>query len=422
MTAVSIKNERRIDPVIQLKPYFPAYFVIGKKGAGKSALLERMLEIYYKLSYVILDWNGAFDLEGFQWCVKGEDRRRPDGVIEPGAAYPILVIIPRTTELVNYGNKLVTKEGEIDAVKIVYDDTPLKDIIKMCYTEKRICIFNIYLYREPSKGQRKLAEFINELPIVMRDEMPAYVNCALGLRELADLSSNRMKAHKGGGETESKRSLNTFSRMARHARVTMIVDMQNPDDVYGQLVAQEDFILAKRLNKHHIPEKLSWLQKTIDAKIDSASNHYMRNKVKLVSLDRLSTNSYYCIWPDGHYTIQHNSEPGFRHHKVDDDAQLLAGVKIRFPTKQEMVQSVEGKIMEIQQKKTAKEERIAMLQEALDHYSKKKADDPAYSWHDCAKDIKFMGIDGKPSGEGLMKAVKRGINDGVIKPKEGNNG
>jgi hypothetical protein len=50
-----------------------------------------------------------------------------------------------------------------------------------------------------------------------------------------------------------------FSKVARHFRTVLVLDMQDPNQVYSALVAQEDFILVNRMNKHHIPEKLHWL-------------------------------------------------------------------------------------------------------------------------------------------------------------------
>ncbi len=399
----------KVDPVIQFKPYFPAYFIIGKKGAGKSALLERMLEIYYRLGYVVLDWNSAFDLESLHWCVPNTDKGSD-------VAFPILLIIPRTTEIISNHRKITTIYGEqVEAVKTIYDDVPLKEIIKTAYEEKRICVFSIYLYKPEQKGQRKVSEFIKELPTVMRDEVPSYINVALGLRELADLSSNRMKTYAGDSEKESKRALNHFSRQARHARTTMILDMQNPDDVYGALVAQEDFILVKRLNKHHIPEKLGWLKKAIDEKIHYAARHYMIDSVQYISLDRISNNSFYAIWPDGHFSVHHNKEPTFRHHRTDDDAFELAGIaRPKFLSKQDLEKRTEGKITEIQQKQNKKSERLKKIQEAYELYKRKKKENPDYGWFDCAKDVGFLGVDGKPSEDGIRKAVKTAIKDGLI--------
>lgn len=413
--------KRQISPVIQLPPNYPAFFVIGKKGAGKSSLLERLLEIYYLLGYVILDWNCAFDLESLHWCVKGESKRYKDKVVE-GRAYPILIIIPRTTQITIYPRKITMKDGrEVDAVKLVYDDTPLRDIIKMAHEERRVCIFTIHLYKPRQRGQFMFSKYIEQLPEVMRDDLPGNINVAIGLRELADLSSNRMKTFRGDSEKESKRALNFFSRQMRHARCTGIFDMQNPDDVYGALVAQEDFILIKRLNRHHIPEKLQYLTKHIAARRSYAMGHYMIDKLGLVSLDRISKNSYYCVWPDGHFSMEHNHEPRFRHHKARDDAQALAGVKIRTLTKDEAKQEggTSAKIVQIQERETAKAEYFKKLQFAFDIYRKNKTANPNYGWHDCARDADFLGKDNKPSGEGLRVAIKRaGEADKLVGYKE----
>src|SRR5439155_16780158 len=76
--------------VVKLQPFFPSYFILGKKGAGKSVLLERFLETYYDQGYVTIDANSASDLECLQWSVK--DESKPDG-----RAYPILIILPSTS-------------------------------------------------------------------------------------------------------------------------------------------------------------------------------------------------------------------------------------------------------------------------------------------------------------------------------------
>src|SRR3989442_509200 len=118
--------------VIQAKAHL-CYTIIGRKGAGKSALLEKLCEVFYRLGRVIIDINGSPDLEQIQWCVADPDKPK-----DRQTAYPILIVIPRSTEITTDGRMLTTYDGRtVEAIKTVYDDTPLHEIIKQAHTERR---------------------------------------------------------------------------------------------------------------------------------------------------------------------------------------------------------------------------------------------------------------------------------------------
>lgn len=381
-------------PVIQLHPYYPAYFIIGKKGSGKSALLERSLEVYYQQGYIVMDMNCAADLESLQWSVPDPDK--------PGSTgYPILVILPASTQMTIRPRTIRLPDGrEVAAVKTIPDSTPIKEIIMEAAKERRVIVFSIHLYENEVRGQHKFAHFIKTFPKVVRDHMPKSMKFAIGLRELADLSSNRMLTFAGTGEKESKRGLNYFSRIARHFRTVLVLDMQDPDQVYSALTAQEDFILVKRMNKHHIPDKLKYLQLDIANQLAYARQHYLKPSV--VSLDRLTNNSFYCIWPDGEYSLEHNSEPrNFKHHASDDDALELAGVSIKYLTKGELEETTEAKIEEIKQKKEAEKLKENAIIEAI-----RLHEEEGDTWPECAVKVGWL-VDGKPSGDALKMAVIR---------------
>ncbi len=383
--------------IIQLHPHYPAFFIIGKKGAGKSALLERMLEIYYLEGYQILDMNCAADLESLQWAV-------PNPANANSAGYPILVILPVTTQIKIVRPRMIKlPDGrEVEAVKTILDSVPLRDILLEAQREKRVIVFSIHLYDDEVKGQHMFAKMIRQFPKVVRDHMPKSAKFAIGLRELADLSSNRMLTFAGTGERESKRGLNYYSRIARHFRTVMVLDMQDPEQVYNALVAQEDFILIKRMNKHHIPKKLDWLQDRIKQEIQYAKQHYMMDRLSMVSMDRLTNNSFYCVWPDGEPSLEHNSEPqGFKHHASDDDALELAGVEIKFLSKSELAPD-EIKLEELRKKKEQEAQKEKALVEAI-----RLHDEEDFTWEDLAVKLGWLGKDGKPSGEALKQAVHR---------------
>jgi molybdopterin-guanine dinucleotide biosynthesis protein len=383
--------------VIQLHPFYPAYFVIGKKGAGKSALLERILEVYYQENYQVLDMNSAADLESLQWAVA--DPNKEGG----GRAYPILVILPITTQMtITHPRKIKLADGrEVDAVKTILDTTSLQEIILEAQKEKRIIVFSIHLYDSEVKGQQRFASYIKTFPKIVRDKLPKTLKFAIGIRELSDLSSNRMLSFAGSGEKESKRSLNYFSRVARHSRTVLALDMQDPDQVYSALVAQEDFILVKRMNKHHIPEKLHWLQEDIKRQLDYAKQHYLFDRLSAVSLDRVTNNSFYCVWPDGEYSLEHNSEPSFKHHASDDDALELAGVAIKYLSKSELEGTDESKIEEIKKKREEEAWKDKALSEAI-----RLHEEELLTWEECAKKVGWLVKD-LPSANALKMAVNR---------------
>lgn len=388
-------GEYSFKPVIQLSPYYPAYFVIGKKGAGKSALLEKMLQVYYDEGYQVMDWNCAADFESFQWSVKDPDK--PDS-----REFPILIIHPAATEITITPRKITLPDGrEVEAVKTILDSTSLRDIILEAQREKRIIIFSIYLYENEVKGQHRFAQLIKMFPKIVRDYFPKNMKFAIGLRELADLSSNRMLTFAGTGERETKRTLNHFSRLARHSRTVLVLDMQDPEQVYSALVSQEDFILVKRLNRHHIPQKLNWLNEDVRRQIDFARQHYLFTKLRVVSLDRIANNSFVCVWPSGDYSYEHNSEPSFKHHDSNDDAQELSGVRVKFLAKDELEGTDEAKIEAIKERREVTIQKEKALVEAI-----RLHEEEGMSWDAVAAKVGWL-VNGLPSGPAVKMAARR---------------
>lgn len=383
--------------VVKTHPYYPAYFIVGKKGAGKSVLLERCLEIYYSQGYVVCDFNSAADIESLQWSVKDETKA-------DGRAYPILVILPPTTIMTIKPRLITMPDGkQVQAVKTIPDSTPLKDIIMTAHREQRVIIFSIHLYESEVKGQLKFSQIIKNFPRTVRDHLPKTMKFAIGLRELADLSSNRMLTFAGAGERESKRGLNYFSRVARHFRCSIVLDMQDPDQIFSALTAQEDFILIKRLNKHHIPDKLRWLEYDINNQVIFARQHYLMSRLQVVSMDRLTNNSYYCVWPDGEFSLEHNREPLFKHHASDDDALELAGVELKFISKSELGEAaIENKIEKFQKRKEVEINRDKAIIEAIRMHEEEE-----FSWDECAVKVGWLLKDSKPSGQALKQAARR---------------
>lgn len=396
--------------VVQSKAHL-CYTIIGKKGSGKSALLERMCESFHALGRVIIDVNGSPDLEQLAACVPNPDRPK-----EKQTAYPILIIIPRFTEIKSDGRAITTKDGKtVEAIKTVYDDTPLHEIIKQAHVERRWVIFNIYLYDSPSKGQKKLSDLIFGLPNVMRDHVSTDVSLVVAIRELADLSGSKMNAHSGAGSRESKRSLNFLSRQIRHFRTSLIVDTQNLTDVYSAFVANQDLLLIKNIHAMNIPPQYTWFLKDIQNRLSFARTHYMMDRIDVVTPDRLSPNSFFCIYPDNDYKIFHNSEPSFLHHRPEHDAKALAGITIRYLSRTEFLNiTSQDKILQIQERSSAKEGRIKMLNDAYELYKSEKAKDPSITWTDIAKKVKFIGMDGKPQGNSLRVAIERAAERGHI--------
>ena len=397
-------KERKPGSFLQFDRY-PAYFVIGRRGAGKSVLLEKMLEQYYAAGFVVLDWNCAFDLESLHWCVEDWDRKANGRFTR---AYPILIIIPRSKRIESDGRKIEIeidgKKEMVEAIKTIYDDTPLHEILLQAHGERRVCIFSIYLYPNVSDGQKKIAKFLSAhgLPEVMRDHLPN-VKVALGLRELKDLSSNRMLTHGGPGERESKRSLNFISAQARHARIVCLFDLQNPQDVLDALVRQEDYILVKNFAaKHHIPDWLRWLDRYIDKRIQYAKENIQRPSV--VSINRLSANSFYCVHPNGEVTLEHNGQPAFRHHQEGDNAQALAGiVKNAVVPKEELLRDPMVKLEEQRKREARDKETLAVLQECLVMHEHE-----SLSWDNIQTLKKIKDRNGKVmSGDVLGRKVKR---------------
>lgn len=305
---------------------FPLYLTFGRRGQGKSALMERYLTLHWELPNTICcDWNSSGDWESLQYPIPS-DKTDEDG--NPiGKGYPMLLILPKYMRLdIIEPRQITLPDGRvIDAVKSVIDTTPLVDILRLAREERRVIVFTIHFYQPEQQGQMVFAHLINQWPAAFR-ELPKSWNYFIGIRELSEVSSGKTKSYFGKGETESKRALARFVRQARHYRTVIFGDVQNPRSISSDLLEMEDFIFIKQMDPMHLPEYLQYIPRFIER--DRQYRSYEIMGQRFVSLNRLSINSYYCKWPSGKLTLEHSSLPKFRHHIESDDPQALAGIKL----------------------------------------------------------------------------------------------
>jgi len=338
---------------------YPLYLTIGRRGQGKSALMERYLTLYWELpDTVCCDWNSSGDWESLQYVVPS-DKKDENG--KPlGKGYPMLLILPEYYDLViNEPKPITLPDGRvIDGVKSVPDTTPLVEILRLAHDERRVIVFTIHFYQPEQQGQKVFANLINQWPVAFR-ALPKSWNYFIGIRELSEVSSGKTKSYQGKAETETKRTLARFVRQARHYKTIIFGDVQNPRSISPDLWEMEDFIFLKQMNPIHLPDSLQHIPRYIEADRLYRSREVMGQRY--VSLNRLAKNSYYCQWPNGNLTLEHSSLPLFRHHLEDDDPQALAGIQLvdtRGKQPDEPIQSSMDRSQERQERQLARASQV----------------------------------------------------------------
>src|SRR3989442_10830381 len=89
--------------VFFIASYF-CYIINGSKGAGKSTLVEYILEVYLKMGFLVFDFWAAGNFENCFWTVPGMMDPKRNGskgkkrdITAKSLGYPVLIIRPETT-------------------------------------------------------------------------------------------------------------------------------------------------------------------------------------------------------------------------------------------------------------------------------------------------------------------------------------
>jgi len=276
--------------------------IIGNRGKGKTALLERINEEYYNHDFLICDWWSPRNYENLFYAIPNDKRRK---------SIPIVLIHP---EYVDVHIPIDYK----DLITPMCDKVGLKEILKFCIDEKRICCFDNTSY-DFDHSYEMLGKLLKELPDINKKYLHADI--VLSLREVSSLLFSHLKIAKHSEKTR-KMLLQTIKE-ARHNNITLLLDTQRFMDVYAGVRDNIDVTLIKNSNPRAFPEALHWFWNKIDIKHGGQinMNHKQRLYNSFPKINRMGVNQYYELWND--YDKPHKVKtatlPKRFHHKTEKE-------------------------------------------------------------------------------------------------------
>jgi len=252
--------------------------IIGNRGKGKTALLERINEEYYEgNTSLICDWWSPRNFENLFYVIPNDKRRKP---------IPIVLIHP---EYVDVNIPSAYK----DLITPMCDKVGLREILKLCVDERRVCCFDNTSY-DFDHSYEVLGHMLKELPDINKKYLHADI--VLSLREVSSLLFSHLKIAKFSEQTR-KMLLQTIKE-ARHNNITLVLDTQRFMDVYAGVRDNIDVTLIKNSNPRAFPEALHWFWNRIDIKHKGqlSISHKLKLYNSFPQIHRMGVNQYYELW------------------------------------------------------------------------------------------------------------------------------
>lgn len=280
--------------------------ILGVRGAGKSVLLESILERYWDCGYTVLDLWGAPNMENAFWIFARENHKK---------RIPITILAPESLDLdymqvLRYNDKFLTKRDLIKFVKVPnptakYESEQNEQIIEIisntilnCRDERRILVFNPFMFPNEALMFRILEILLRSLFTIAHNYFHAikpkdvgkgsyneltlqektHHKMAFGIREFGEVVPARIKGDQSGESTRIKKALLKFVRLARHFNIDGVVDYQNASDAESAIRNQFNIWLIKKWTKELGGESFKPLFDRIDDKRGEILGKYGANK------------------------------------------------------------------------------------------------------------------------------------------------
>lgn len=344
--------------------------ILGRRGRGKSYLLEVILLMYYELGYLVLDLWGAPTYENYFYCLPKIGLNR-DG--QPyKKRYPVSILVPETMiinkeEVDNFNNQQQTRVPLVKFYKLPLatakrDSETNKEIYSMIETamldarqEDRIVSFNRKAWYEESTMFRTLeiifrgisnisykhldAKQPSDYGLKTRDEMTPkqknYHKIAFGAREFGEIAPNRLKGDQSGLSTITKKAQLELFRLARHSSISGVIDYQNASDTESSIRKQIDVWAVKTWNRELAGEQFEWMFDMIDSKrkglfeqfgYSDESKMYIASKYPRIEL--LGKEWFYAINSAFIPRIMKVPELVIRHKEPEDKFEKITGISL----------------------------------------------------------------------------------------------
>jgi hypothetical protein len=292
--------------------------VLGRKGKGKSYLIESLSARLHQLGQTIFDMYASDNLENAFYCVDSNDAKiripitilAPDsvtysqyamnsyngrlrskkemrklGYLELNDEYRQAELKPKSQQGKEWV-RVVTlppatkpkkgQRGESENNKKIVDI--FIQALLDCRKQRRILVFNPLMFPDEGMMYRTLEVIIRCLRDVRRKHFVKPTEEAVGLpkekwtrgikkcwnkmnlviRELGELCPAKLKGDKTGASTLVKKAMLQFMRKARHYVINCIADWQNWSDVDAGVRSQFDVFILKKWTKNLSGEMWKW--------------------------------------------------------------------------------------------------------------------------------------------------------------------
>lgn len=337
--------------------------ILGRRGEGKSYLLETIGEQFYNAGFTVLDLWGASNLENAFWCIARDEHKK---------AYPITLLAPDslitpTDQIEAFNSKHQTR---VPLVKIVKLPIPTKktetdvnqkiaeilsDAIIDCRDNRRILVFNPKMYpREPDMF-RSLEILLRELENVSykhfhklnpedvgkstRDEMTnhqkSYHKIVFLIREFGEVAPSKLKGDKSGESTLIKKALLKFVRISRHAWVSGVIDYQNASDAESSIRNQIDVWCVKKWTRRLGGDEFKWIFDHINYKRETIlSKFYYSKQGRTVAdssypdITELGKKWFYVTYANDKMRLWKVPELSIRHKEPHDSWEKITGIEL----------------------------------------------------------------------------------------------
>lgn len=423
---------------------YKKWMVNGSTGGGKSTWIEEKAEQFLRKGALVWDLWAAENFENCFWSLGGkldEDRKKDPTARTIG--YPVLVIRPRETELEYKNHSCTCGEQESDhkarvklsclgmdmpkirckhfvpLVKDVTDDVPIHEWVRAILAEKRkvnrVIVFNQAFYLDERDAYKALASILKQFrQLVKKNLIPTMLPNVLIFREVGDLVTGGMKTVAGPYQTEVRRQIQALIRKPRHVHAHMFLDAQRDNDIASAVAEQKDYLVIKNATYDLIPERYEWVIDEIEAQqAQTQVNLDFDNIDQWPAIPDLKKDQCYVVHPDRVIELRTSGMPGFLHKREHDDWRDLAGIGVTYLNKEELRSRLDiTRQKERDEKKAVKDKK---METAIAAYYKHKEDPTKNTWDKLAKDVGWLGKDGKPSGGALKFFVGELKRKGKIK-------
>ncbi len=218
------------------KPYISynrphTWFVLGRRGSGKSSFLEYQGQNYLDAGHHVFDLFGSRDGEGLAWL------RNPE---------------------VSHNEILLIHSDSVEITKAPCETRPMGKLELDDFDNYRVLISSSPLYLSPDDEFRQ----VNRVTELIYKRLSYRKLVYVLVREAANLYYSRLKV--ANNQTQAKAEMTYLVREARHMGMAMGLDTLKFTSIDIDIRAVIDYLIFKAQGILGVPRDLWWMFNTLD--------------------------------------------------------------------------------------------------------------------------------------------------------------